>query len=157
MGDVYHKLIGRDMIQLRFFTVYGPRQRPDLAIHKFTNLIKSGKPIPFFGDGKTARDYTYIDDIIDGILKSLAYLEKNSVVYELINLGENEVISLSQMVETIEKTLNLKAKRNLLPKQPGDVERTNAAISKAKKLLGYQPNTNFSTGIRKFVEWFEEK
>jgi UDP-glucuronate 4-epimerase len=145
------------MIQLRFFTVYGPRQRPDLAIHKFTKMISENQPIPFYGDGTTARDYTFIDDIIDGILKSITYLENHDNIYEIINLGESEVISLEEMVSTIETNLGKKAERNFLPMQPGDVIKTNADITKAVTLIGYNPATSFQNGIKKFVEWFLSK
>ncbi|WP_106917694.1 GDP-mannose 4,6-dehydratase [Chryseobacterium aurantiacum] len=157
LGHVYHKLYHIDMIQLRFFTVYGPRQRPDLAIHKFTRLISEGMEIPFYGDGNTARDYTYIDDIIDGMTKSILYLEKNSDVYEILNLGENQVITLNDMVATIENAMSMTAVRKNLPMQPGDVTKTNADITKAKVLIGYQPSTDFQNGIKKFVEWFLRK
>ena len=157
LGHVYYSLYEIDMIQLRFFTVYGPRQRPDLAIHKFTKLISENQEIPFYGDGNTARDYTYIDDIIEGIIKSIQYLEANSKVYEIINLGENEVIKLSDMLSSIEKYLNKKAKKNLLPMQPGDVHKTCADITKAESLIGYLPTTDFQNGIKKFVEWFLRK
>ena len=154
LGHVYHNLYGIDMIQLRFFTVYGPRQRPDLAIHKFTKLINDNMEIPFYGDGSTSRDYTYIDDIIDGIMKSIQYLHRNKEVYEIINLGENEVISLDEMVATIEEHLEKKSTKKILPPQPGDVDKTNADITKARALLGYHPTTHFQNGIKKFVEWF---
>ena len=154
LGHVYHHLYEINMIHLRFFTVYGPRQRPDLAIHKFTKLIHNQQSIPFYGDGSTARDYTFIDDIIDGILKSINFLENNKKVYEILNLGESEVISLNQMLSTIEETLDKKANKILLPMQPGDVEKTNANIDKAKALIGYHPTTHFQNGIKKFVEWF---
>jgi len=154
LGHVYHKLYHIDMVQLRFFTVYGPRQRPDLAIHKFTKLISEGQEIPFYGDGNTARDYTYIDDIIDGITKSVLYLEANADIYEIINLGESEVVTLSEMVATIENTLGISATRKTLPMQPGDVQKTNADIAKARTLIGYKPDTDFQNGIKKFVEWF---
>ncbi len=157
MGHVYHHLYGIDMIQLRFFTVYGPRQRPDLAIHKFTDSIVSGAAIPFYGDGTTARDYTYIDDIISGIQKSINYLEENSGIYEIINLGENQVVTLNEMVQTIEESLQLTAERNRLPMQPGDVLKTNADLTKARSMIGYQPDTKFQNGIKKFVEWFLKK
>ncbi|WP_139421516.1 GDP-mannose 4,6-dehydratase [Chryseobacterium mulctrae] len=157
LGHVYHSLYGIDIIQLRFFTVYGPRQRPDLAIHKFTKLISENKEIPFYGDGNTARDYTYIDDIIDGILKSVDYLEKNSDIYEIINLGESEVVTLSEMLSEIEKNLNKTAIRKILPLQPGDVQKTSADITKAKNLISYNPTTNFQNGTKKFVEWFLRK
>lgn len=157
LGHVYHSLYGIDIIQLRFFTVYGPRQRPDLAIHKFTKLISENKEIPFYGDGNTARDYTYIDDIIDGILKSVYYLEKNSDIYEIMNLGESEVVTLSEMLSEIEKNLNKTAIKKILPLQPGDVQKTSADITKAKNLIGYNPTTNFQNGTKKFVEWFLRK
>lgn len=154
LGNVYHSLYEIDMIHLRFFTVYGPRQRPDLAIHKFTKLIVENKEIPFYGDGSTARDYTFIDDIIHGIIGSADYLEKNNKVYEIINLGENEVITLNEMVSTLENALKQTAKRKNLPMQAGDVTKTNADIAKAATLLAYNPTVNFQNGIKIFVEWF---
>ena len=154
IGHSYHHLYDIDTIMLRFFTVYGPGQRPDLAIHKFTKLIYENKEIPFFGDGETQRDYTYIDDIIDGVLKAADYVENNTDVYEIFNLGESQTISLKEMVATIEKVIGKKALLNKLPMQPGDVNRTFADISKAKKMLGYDPDTKFEDGIRKFVEWY---
>ena len=154
IGHVYHKLYDIDMIQLRFFTVYGPKQRPDLAIHKFTKMILTGESIPFYGDGNTKRDYTYIDDIVDGILKSIDYLFKNQGVYEIFNLGESHVVSLKEMVEVIEKVLGKKAVLDKQPMQLGDVEKTYADISKAKEILSYNPKTNFEDGIKKFVEWY---
>ena len=154
LGHVYHHLYGVDMIHLRFFTVYGPRQRPDLAIHKFTKLISSKQEIPFYGDGSTARDYTFIDDIIEGIHKSICYIETKDKVYEIINLGENEVINLNEMVMIIENELEKKSVKKNLPLQAGDVQKTNANIHKAKTLIGYQPRTHFQNGIKKFVEWF---
>jgi len=157
LGHVYHDLYKIDMIQLRFFTVYGPRQRPDLAIHKFTKLILEDQEIPFYGDGTTARDYTFIDDIIDGILKSIDYLKTHSGIYEILNLGESEVITLNEMLSTIEVTLGKSAIRKNLPMQPGDVLKTNADITKAMTLIGYKPDTNFQNGIKIFVEWFLRK
>ena len=157
MGHVYHKLYNIDMVQLRFFTVYGPKQRPDLAIHKFTKMILEDKPIPFYGDGTTKRDYTYIDDIVDGILKSMDYLFSNENVYEIFNLGESYVVSLKEMVETIENALGKKAILDIQPMQPGDVDKTYADISKAKAMIGYDPQANFSEGIRKFVEWYKRQ
>lgn len=157
MGHVYHKLYNIDMVQLRFFTVYGPKQRPDLAIHKFTKMILEDKPIPFYGDGTTRRDYTYIDDIVDGILKSMNYLFNNENVYEIFNLGESHVVSLKEMVEIIENTLGKKAILDIQPMQPGDVDKTYADISKAKSMIGYDPQTNFAEGIRKFVEWYKRQ
>ena len=154
LGHVYHHLYEIDMIHLRFFTVYGPRQRPDLAIHKFTKLILDDAEIPFYGNGSTARDYTYIDDIIDGILKSVLYLESREKVFEIINLGENEVITLAEMLSELEKALGKYANKKILPMQAGDVLKTNADITKAKTLIAYKPTTNFQNGIKKFVEWF---
>lgn len=154
LGHVYHHLYGINMIHLRFFTVYGPRQRPDLAIHKFTKLISENQEIPFYGDGSTARDYTYIDDIIGGIQKSMCHLDTHEKVYEIINLGESEVITLNEMVSIIENELQKKSTKKNLPVQPGDVEKTSANIQKAKTLIGYQPRTHFQNGIKKFVEWF---
>ncbi|ERT69940.1 MULTISPECIES: GDP-mannose 4,6-dehydratase [Cetobacterium] len=153
-GHVYFNLYNIDTLQFRFFTVYGPRQRPDLAIHKFVDKILKNEGIPFFGDGETYRDYTYIDDIIDGVIKGIKYLEKHENVYEVINLGESDAISLNKMVQTIEKYLGKEAVIERLPMQPGDVKRTYASIDKAKELLGYKPTTKFDDGIDKFVKWY---
>lgn len=149
----YHKLYGMNIICLRFFTVYGPRQRPDLAIHKFTNLISEHKPIPVFGDGTTKRDYTFIEDIVSGIKSAIRY---NDTAYEIINLGGGEPVSLSRMIEVIENTLGEKAIIDRKPMQKGDVDKTVADISKAGRLLGYNPQTRFVDGIAKFVDWWEE-
>ena len=157
LGYTYHHLYDIDMIQLRFFTVYGARQRPDLAIHKFTKIISENGEIPFYGDGSTARDYTFIEDIIDGIVKSIKYLESHKGVYEIINLGETQVVNLKEMLSEIELNLGKKANLNKLPMQVGDVQKTNADITKAKNLIGYNPKTNFQNGIKKFVEWFLSK
>lgn len=151
----YHHLYKISIVALRFFTVYGPRQRPDLAIHKFAKKILNGEPIQIFGDGTSERDYTYIDDIIDGISKAVNFVIKNND-YQIFNLGESKTISLMRMITTIEETLGKKAKKEWLPMQPGDVNRTYADISKSKNLLGYDPKTNFSEGIRKFIEWLKE-
>ncbi len=154
MGHTYHHLYGIDMAMLRFFTVYGPRQRPDLAIHKFTKIIIQGDELPFYGDGTTKRDYTYIEDIIDGVVKSIKYVEENSGVYEIFNLGESQTISLSHMLKCIEEELGTKATVKRLPMQAGDVEKTFADISKAKEILGYNPKTKFEDGIKKFIKWY---
>lgn len=154
LGHVYHHLYGIDMVFLRFFTVFGPRQRPDLAIHKFTKLISENQEIPFYGDGSTARDYTFIDDIIDGVVKSIKHVENNHKVYETINLGENQVITLNEMLNGIETELEKSANKKYLPMQPGDVQKTNADIEKAKTLIGYFPKTKYKNGIKLFVEWF---
>ena len=157
LGYTYHHLYDIDMIQLRFFTVYGARQRPDLAIHKFTKIISENGEIPFYGDGSTARDYTFIEDIIDGIVKSIKYLESHKGVYEIINLGENQVVNLREVLSEIELNLGKKANLNKLPMQAGDVQKTKANINKAKNLIGYNPRTNFQNGIKKFMEWFLSK
>ena len=156
MTHVYHKLYDMNIIMLRFFTVYGPKQRPDLAINKFTRLMLNNQEIPMFGDGTTSRDYTYIDDIVDGIIKSCNYVLKNKDVYEIINLGNSSPISLEEMISTIAKALGVEPKINQLPMQPGDVERTYADVSKAKELIGYEPITTFEQGIEKFVDWYKK-
>ncbi len=138
-------------ICLRFFTVYGPRQRPDLAIHKFADLISRGQPIPVFGDGTTRRDYTYIDDIIAGVRAAIDYDETN---YEVINLGESRTVELRELITLLEKELDMPATIDRQPLQPGDVQQTFADISKARRLLHYNPRTQIEDGIRNFVEWF---
>jgi UDP-glucuronate 4-epimerase len=138
-------------VALRYFTVYGPRQRPDLAIHQFTRRIEAGQPIDQFGDGSTRRDYTYIDDIIQG---TTAALEYDGPLFDIFNLGENETIPLRDLIAAIETALNKKAVINQLPEQPGDVPLTCADIGKARRLLGYNPRTPFRDGLPKFVEWF---
>lgn len=155
MAHVYHKLFDMNIIMLRFFTVYGPKQRPDLAINKFTRFMLENKEIPMFGDGTTSRDYTYVDDIVDGIIKSCEYTLKNRNVYEILNLGNSSPTTLKEMINIIGKTLNVKPKIKQLPMQPGDVDRTYADISKAKKLIGYEPKTTFEEGIKKFIEWYK--
>ena len=151
----YHHLHQISLVCLRFFTVYGPRQRPDLAIHKFSRMMLSGDEIPVFGDGSTRRDYTYIEDILDGILKTINYV-MSSTVFDVFNLGESQTISLSEMIKTIENELQIKAEKKILPLQPGDVDQTFADISKSRKILGYDPKTNFRTGIAKFIDWLKE-
>ena len=157
MAHVYHKLYDMNIIMLRFFTVYGPKQRPDLAINKFTRLILNDEPIPMYGDGTTSRDYTYIDDIVSGIIKSCDYVENNKNVYEIINLGSNNPISLKEMIKIIGEVLGKEPKINQLPMQPGDVDITYADISKAEKLLGYKPSITFKEGIEKFFEWYKKQ
>lgn len=155
MTHVYHKLFDMNVIMLRFFTVYGPKQRPDLAINKFTRLMLNNEEIPMFGDGTTSRDYTYIDDIVDGIIKSCNYVLENSNVYEILNLGNSSPTSLKEMIDTIAKVLCVEPKIKQLPMQPGDVDRTYADVSKAKGLIGYEPKTTFEEGIKKFVDWYK--
>ena len=154
MAHVYHSLNDMNIIMLRFFTVYGPKQRPDLAINKFTRLMLEGKEIPMYGDGSTSRDYTYIDDIVDGIMRACDYVMTNKHVYEIINIGSSHPVSLKEMIDTIGETLNIVPKIQELPMQPGDVDRTYADISKAKQLLGYEPHTTFKDGIKKFIKWY---
>ena len=156
MTHVYHKLFNMNVIMLRFFTVYGPKQRPDLAINKFTRLMLDGKEIPMFGDGTTSRDYTYIDDIVDGIKRSCNYVLENKDVYEILNLGNSSPISLKEMIGVIGKAVGVEPKIKQLPMQPGDVDRTFADVSKAKNLIGYSPKTSFEQGIKNFVEWYKE-
>ncbi|MFV0415426.1 MAG: GDP-mannose 4,6-dehydratase [Chthoniobacterales bacterium] len=138
-------------ICLRFFTVYGPAQRPDLAIYKFTHMIDQGQPIPKFGDGNTRRDYTYVDDIVDGVIGAINYRDKN---FDVFNLGESETTTLNTLIAQIEKNLGKKALIEQLPEQPGDMPRTCADITKARHLIGYNPQTKISQGIPKFVEWY---
>ncbi len=148
----YSHLYGIRCVCLRFFTVYGPRQRPDLAIHKFARLISDGKPIPVFGDGTTRRDYTYVDDIIDGVTAAISYDKSD---YEVINLGESRTVELRELIALLEKELDTHAVIDRQPPQPGDVPQTFADISKARKLLGYNPQTQIEEGLRRFVDWFK--
>lgn len=156
MTHVYHKLFDMNVVMLRFFTVYGPKQRPDLAINKFTRLMLDDKEIPMFGDGTTSRDYTYIDDIVDGIIKSCNYCMENKDVYEILNIGNSSPVSLKEMIETIGKALGKTPQIKQLPMQPGDVDRTYAEVSKAKKLIEYEPKVSFEQGIKNFVEWYKQ-
>jgi len=149
----YSHLYGIRCVCLRFFTVYGPRQRPDLAIHKFARLIRSGKSIPVFGDGTTRRDYTYIDDIISGVVAAIDYSDSD---YDVFNLGESRTVELRELIALLEKELDTHAVIDRLPPQPGDVPQTFADITKAKQLLGYNPQTQIEDGIGRFVEWFRE-
>jgi UDP-glucuronate 4-epimerase len=147
----YSHLYGIRCVCLRFFTVYGARQRPDLAIHKFSRLISGGKPIPVFGDGTTRRDYTYIDDILQGVRAAMDY---DGSTYEVLNLGESQTVELRELIGLIENALGKKAIIDRQPMQPGDVPTTFADISKSRRLLGYNPTTRIADGIPKFVEWF---
>src|SRR2546423_3096622 len=147
----YSHLYGLRCVCLRFFTVYGARQRPDLAIHKFARLIDKGEPIPVFGDGTTRRDYTYIDDIIAGVRASIDY---EASPYEVINLGESRTVELRELIALLEKELDRHATIDRQPMQPGDVPQAVADIEKARRLLGYHPQTEIEDGISRFVEWF---
>jgi len=153
----YHHLYNISIACLRFFTVFGPRQRPDLAIHKFVELISNDRYIPFYGDGSSKRDYTFVDDIVDGIVRTMEWLDGDGIKYEIFNLGESNTISLSTMVAVIEKELGKGAKLTRLERQPGDVDITYADISKATKLLGYNPKTQFEYGVREFIKWYKGK
>jgi len=150
MGHVYSHLFGIRFLALRFFTVYGPRQRPDLAIHKFARSILDGSPITVFGDGSTSRDYTYIDDIIAGVISAINYRRTR---YEVINLGSYRTVTLMEMIATLEEALGRRANLVKSPEQPGDVPITYADIAKARDLLGYDPQFPFASGIREFVAW----
>ena len=149
--STYAHLYPTRVVSLRYFTVYGPRQRPDLAIHQFTRRIYAGEPIEQFGDGTTRRDYTFIDDVIQGTMAALKY---DGPRFDIFNLGESETIQLKDLISAIENALGKKAKINRLPEQPGDMPLTCADISKARKLLGYNPTTRFSDGLPRFIEWF---
>ena len=139
---------------LRFFTVYGPRQRPDLAICKFTRLLKEGRKLPVYGDGTKARDFTYIDDIIDGILKTITWVEgQEKPVFDIFNLGESQTTNVNTLVETLSKATGKPADVQYLPDMPGDVKQTFADVSKAKSVLGYDPQTKIEEGLKKYVEW----
>src|SRR5881394_1865108 len=151
LGSTYSHLYQMRVVALRYFTVYGPRQRPDLAIHQFTRRIYAGQPIEQFGDGSTRRDYTYIEDVIQGTMAALNYDESP---FDIFNLGESETIELRNLIAAIENALGKKAKINRLPEQPGDMPLTCADISKARRLLGYNPATRLNDGLPRFVDWF---
>ncbi|HEX3086383.1 MAG TPA: GDP-mannose 4,6-dehydratase [Pyrinomonadaceae bacterium] len=150
----YSHLYGMRIVCLRFFTVYGARQRPDLAIHKFARLIDAGLAIPVFGDGTTRRDYTYVDDIISGVRAAIAYDQSN---YEVINLGESRTVELRELISLMETALGKKAQIDRQPKQPGDVPQTFADIAKARRLLNYNPQTQIEDGIGLFIDWFRKR
>lgn len=153
----FHHLYGMGIVCLRFFTVYGPRQRPDLAIHKFARLLIAGESIPMFGDGTSERDYTYVDDILDGVTGALGYVDANPECFEVVNLGESRTVSLTEMIETVGAALGVTPVIERLPMQPGDVLRTYADVSKARRLFGYDPTTEFADGVARFVEWFRAR
>jgi len=152
LGHVYHHVYGMDVVMLRFFTVYGPRQRPDLAIHKFAHLIRAGKAIPMFGDGTSARDYTYVTDIVDGVMA----VSHKEFGYQIFNLGESQTVRLSYLIKLLEEALGKKAIIDHQPSQPGDVPITYANIGKARSLLGYSPGIKIEQGIALFVDWFRQ-
>ena len=152
----YAHLHGLSAICLRFFTVFGPRQRPDLAIHKFVGLIERGEPLPIFGDGETGRDYTYVDDIVAGVLAAIDYTPRpvNGAAFEIFNLGNSNPVKLRELLNLIERVTGKKAIREHKDQQPGDVPLTWADISKAGRLLDYRPQTPLEDGLRKFVAWY---
>jgi UDP-glucuronate 4-epimerase len=152
LAHTYSHLYRMNITCLRFFTVYGARQRPDLAIHKFARMISSNRPVPVFGDGNAERDFTYIDDILQGVLAAVDY---DATPFEIINLGESHTITVNRLIELLETALGQKAIIDRQPPQPGDMPRTHADISKARALLGYKPATPIEAGIKKFVEWFK--
>ncbi|MCF7669965.1 MAG: SDR family NAD(P)-dependent oxidoreductase [Verrucomicrobia bacterium] len=151
LGHVYHHVYGMDVVMLRFFTVYGPRQRPDLAIHKFARLMAEGRPIPVFGDGSSARDYTYVSDTIDGVMACT----RREFGFEIINLGESQTVKLSELIDGLETVLGCSAAVDRKPVQPGDVPITYADISKARSLIGYDPRIKISEGLELFADWFK--
>ncbi len=151
LGYSYHHLYGMNIACLRIFTAYGPRQRPEMAIHKFTRLVDRGEKVPMFGDGSSRRDYTYIDDLIEGILSIIHH----SKGFEVYNLGESQTTSLKELIQLIEKALGKKALVEMLRPQPGDVSTTYADITKAREMLGYQPKVKMEEGIGRFVEWYK--
>ena len=153
LSHTYHHIHGLDITCLRFFTVYGPRQRPEMAIHKFTRLIDEGKPLPMFGDGTTRRDYTYVADIIDGVTKSI----DKCAGFKVYNLGESQTIELRDLIAEISRALGKEAQIDQRPEQPGDVTQTFADISRAKEELKYAPETDVKTGIDRFVAWYLEE
>jgi UDP-glucuronate 4-epimerase len=153
LGHVYAHLYGVRFVALRFFTVYGPRQRPDLAIHKFARRMLAGQPIPLYGDGSTRRDYTFVDDVVDGIVAAMSY---DGSPYEVINLGNSRTVQLSELVAALERALGVEAKVERLPPQPGDVPQTWAALDKAERLLGYKPRTALAEGLAAFAAWLQE-
>jgi UDP-glucuronate 4-epimerase len=157
LNHTYHHLYKIDIINLRFFTVFGPRQRPDLAIHKFVKLIEKGEPISMYGDGTTARDYTYIADTITGIGGALNYLFENNDTFETVNLGNNHPVKLLDLIHTLYRLMETKPNIKTMPMQPGDVTITYADITKANKLFGYAPKVNFEDGLQRFLDWHKMK
>ena len=154
LNHTWHHLYNIDVVNMRFFTVYGPRQRPDLAIHKFTRMLYDGTPLTLFGDGSTSRDYTYVDDTIKGILKVIYYLRDHNNVFETVNLGNNHPISLKELVNKLTQITGTTPEIERLPMQPGDVNITYANIDKATRIFGYKPVVSLESGLQKFNEWF---
>lgn len=156
----FHHLYGMSVHCLRFFTVFGPRQRPDLAIHKFARLMTGGKPLPLYGDGSTARDYTYVSDTVEGVVRSVDRLieasESEQPAFEVINLGRSDSVTLKQLVDALSRTLGIEPEIEWLPMQPGDVTVTCASDDRARSLLGFEPRVDLDTGLARFVEWFRQ-
>jgi nucleoside-diphosphate-sugar epimerase len=157
LNHTWHHLYKFDIINMRFFTVYGPRQRPDLAIHKFTRMMFENIPLTLFGDGSSARDYTYVSDTVSGIRGVISYLMSHHSVFEILNLGNNHPVSLKELVQKISLITGIDPEIERLPLQPGDVDITYADIGKAKRMIGYQPQVNLEDGLKYFVEWFKKK
>lgn len=153
----YHHLYGISVVCLRFFTVYGPRQRPDLAIHKFSRLMLADEPIPLYGDGSTQRDYTYVADILQGIEAAIRFTGEHERAYEVVNLGESRTVALRELVDLLARALEVEPRIEWRPTQPGDVDRTFADVSRARALLGYHPTTPIEEGIPRFVEWLRQE
>ena len=157
LNHAFHSLHGFDILNLRFFTVYGPRQRPDLAINKFIRLIDAGQPINMYGDGSSARDYTFVEDTIAGILQAMEYILANTGVFEIVNLGNKNPVKLLDLINTLYELMEKTPQINQLPMQPGDVDVTFADISKAEQLFGYQPKTTIREGLKKYIAWYYEQ
>jgi UDP-glucuronate 4-epimerase len=153
LGHTYAHLYGMSVLCLRFFTVYGPRQRPDLAIHKFARLMAAGGELPVYGDGTTERDYTYVDDVVQGVEGAIRYALAHPGAFEVVNLGESRTVSLAELLELLAAALGVEPRIRRLPAQPGDVARTFASVDKARSLLGYDPRVPIEEGIRRFVRW----
>ncbi|MBK5284212.1 MAG: GDP-mannose 4,6-dehydratase, partial [Bacteroidia bacterium] len=151
----YHQLYDMDIVNLRFFTVFGERQRPDLAIYKFINAVLDDKPISLYGSGDTARDYTYIKDIVNGVASAFDYVQSRENIYDIINIGNNKPVKLMELVDMIYEITGRKKNIMCIEKQPGDVEYTCADISKAQKILQYNPSTSMKEGLIKFAEWYK--
>ncbi len=156
LNHTYHHLYNIDILNLRFFTVFGPRQRPDLAIHKFIKMMFRGETIPMFGDGSTSRDYTYVKDTVAGIIGAMNYILKNSNVYDTVNLGHHHPVKLPELISAIGKATGKTPIIEKKPMQPGDVNITYADIKKAQDMFGYNPKTTLEEGLKNFVEWFEQ-
>lgn len=157
LNHTYHHLYGINTVNLRFFTVYGPRQRPDLAINKFVRLIRAGEPIPMFGDGTTARDYTFVADTVDGIVRAIDFVRRPEPTFETFNLGNDRPTPLEELIMTLYELLGRTPDIQQLPMQPGDVNITCASIEKAQALLGYTPQTSLREGLRRFISWQAEQ